>query len=340
MRLLSVLLLLSAVALVSGTNEADVRRLFQHFKGQYNKQYSSVDVEEYRFSVFSSNLAEADRLNAINGEVSFGVTKFSDLTLDEFRAQYLNFRPQTGQAAEDRLKWPVDKVVPGVSANVTSYDWRDKRAVTAVRDQGQCGSCWAFSVTEATESAWFLAGNTLPSLSVQQIVDCDVGNGDLGCSGGDPPIAYAYVTKAGGLEAESSYPYTGEDDRCAFDKKKIVASINNFTYSVTPCFDSCTKQNENTLLDYLVSTAPPSICVAADPWLSYTGGIFNVPCSSNYATLNHCVQLVGFGTDSGGKYWRVRNSWNSNWGIGGYIHIRFGKNLCGLADEVTFPVAK
>jgi len=220
------------------------------------------------------------------------------------------------------------------AAPPTTFDWRDKGAVTDVKDQGQCGSCWAFSATEEIESMWFLSNGSLPILSPEQIVDCDTV--DQGCNGGDTVTAYQYVEQAGGLETDSDYPYTEGGD-CNADSSEFVASISGFNYATPPCTDSCDSQDEDTLQSNLASTGPVSICVDAEIWQTYSGGVIEPSdgCDYDYTSLDHCVQLVGYDQDDTGTYWIVRNSWNTDWGDNGYIYLRRGGNVCGVADEAT-----
>jgi len=214
--------------------------------------------------------------------------------------------------------------------------------VTAVKDQGQCGSCWAFSATEAVESAYILAGNTAVALSPQQTVDCDNKGSDQGCNGGDTVTAYAYMETVG-IEAEANYPYvsggTGAAGTCAFNASEVVAKISGFVYATPGCTDACPSQNEDLLAQNLYSTGPVSICVDASTWQTYVSGVLTAAsgCQSAYTALDHCVELVGYGTDSssGQKFWSVRNSWNTSWGEQGYIRLLYGANTCGVADEAT-----
>jgi len=187
---------------------------------------------------------------------------------------------------------------------------------------------------------WAKAGNTLPTLAPEQIVDCDTV--DQGCNGGDTPTAFEYVTQAGGLESETDYPYTAGDSgsggTCTFDSTKVVAKISNFTWVIPECLDSCDKQSMSQVQTKLATVGPFAICVFAEPWQDYSGGIFNDQgCSHDAPSLDHCVQMVGY--DNGGGYWIVRNSWNTDWGEAGYIRIstkEVNGNLCGVLDEVNF----
>jgi C1A family cysteine protease len=288
-------------------------QLFEQFKATHGKAYSSEEEHAYRFSVFKQNIALTELLNEGEDGTPYGVTKFSDLTRDEFKQTYL----MDPEIVKENMKGlrsvaraaDVDSLPQDLP---TSFDWRDQNAVTPVKDQAQCGSCWAFSTTENIESVSFLQGNKpLTKLSVQQIVSCDTTDG--GCNGGDLPTAYKYVMSAGGLETEADYPYTsggGDTGSCKF-QNKIAATIDGFEYATT-------NRNETAMQVYMQAHAPLAICVDAGTWQFYTGGVVKNFCGKQ---LDHCVQLVGWNTDSSSNipYWIVRNSWNTNWGEQGYI---------------------
>merc|ERR1711916_379375 len=195
-----------------------------------------------------------------------------------------------------------------------------------------------FSATEETESMNALNGTVgLQKLSVQQVVSCD--NVDGGCNGGDTITAYKYIMQAGGLTSERKYPYTSGDGNtgfCQWSGGDIVAGISSYSFATPGCQSSCDNQDEDTLRNNLAATGPVSICVNAEPWQDYMGGVMKGGCSHGYYDLDHCVQLVGYNAQEGNGYWIVRNSWNTNWGEQGYIYLEMGKNLCGVADEATF----
>jgi C1A family cysteine protease len=309
-----------------------LKREFESFKQKYQKSYATPEEEKYRFDVFRQTLERVVRKNKEMDPV-FGITKFSDLTPLEFRESYLSYRPR-GIDSSRKVSQPSSKLA------TTDFDWRDHGAITPVKDQGFCGSCWAFSTTETIESAWFLAGNDLTEFSVAQIVQCDTT--DYGCRGGDTTTAYAYVEDAGGLATEADYPYSktlyqGLTGTC---QKFTVSggSISAFTYATTPCYGVCKNQDEDTLATNVAATQPASICVDASSWSDYTGGVMtSSSCSSSYNSLDHCVQLVGFSNyEKATGYWIVRNSWADDWGEDGYIYLRVGDNTCGVADEATF----
>jgi len=268
-----------------------------------------------------------EQLNAKSLFRPFGVTQFMDLTPSEFKSKLLMKKGSIKKREikpEDVLQPKPDVVAP------KSFDWRDKGAITKVKNQGQCGSCWAFSVAENVESVWILAGkadNKSLALSTQQIVDCD--NSDDGCGGGDTPTAFDYIIKAGGLESESKYPYKARDGRCAFKAENVVTKISSWKYATQ-------SNNEETMKNNLVSWAPLSICVDAAKWQWYSGGIMTKKdCGDD---LDHCVQVVGYNGDGHVPYWIVRNSWGSSWGEHGYINLEFGKDTCGCAEEATTAV--
>jgi len=226
----------------------------------------------------------------------------------------------------------VPVAVPRSKTNApAAFDWRTKGAVTPVKDQEQCGSCWAFSVAETAESAYILAGKANASslrVSEQQIVDCD--QSDAGCDGGNPETAWQYIIGAGGLDSEASYPYQATDGTCRFKKQNVVASVSAWKYA-TSSYDETTLQNN-------LFTEPLSICVDAANWQDYTSGVMSAWDCAWLVQLDHCVQLVGYATNDGSTpYWIVRNSWSTSWGESGYIRLEMGDNCCGLTEEATMP---
>lgn len=332
----TVVLVLAALAVASAfivtPENSEVAFKFSSWKSQYAKKYFSQAEEDHAFENFLVTIERIALKAKQFPETQWGLTKFADLSSAEFAKMYLTHRPR----AIDMNSITVAELPEvAVEALPEQFDWRSHTpsVVSPVKDQEQCGSCWAFSATETIESAWAMSGRSLPILAPQQIVDCDNIEGASGCNGGYTESAFDYVKQAGGLDTEESYPYQGQDGTCAFKKDKVAAQVTGYSYAVPPCQDACDNQNQTLAMTALVSVGPLAICVDASTWSDYTGGIFS-DCSHNANDQDHCVQLVGFNRNSG--YWIVRNSWNTDWGINGYIHLKLG-NTCGLLDDINFP---
>jgi len=316
---MKVLILLSLVLVSFAVLDETV--LFEAYKAQYNKQYASPDEEALRFENFKLSM---DRIQSRNSAV-FGLTKYSDMSPEEFKSTLLGYnRPESRQENVG--------VLESSAVNVPqTLDWRTQNMVTPVKDQGQCGSCWAFSVTENIESMYCMKNKidctSFPPLAPQEIVDCDTT--DQGCNGGDPPTAYAFVMSEGGMEDNSDYPYTAQDGTCNFQSNLVKVTISNWQYATS-------NSDEGTMQNNLVSWGPLSICVDAEPWQDYTGGVMMASDCSN--SLDHCVQLVGYDMTQSTPFWIVRNSWGTDWGENGYIRLQYGQDTCGCADEATSAI--
>jgi len=251
------------------------------------------------------------------------MNRFGDLTASEFAAQFngVNITRTPGLTTKT-----VNPEAPD------TWDWRTKGAVTGVKDQGQCGSCWSFSATGSTEGAWFLAKSQLVSLSEQNLVDCSTPEGNQGCNGGLMDSAFDYIIKNKGIDTESSYPYkaTGPN-QCEFKAADIGATISSY-YDVT-------SGDENDLLNCVYKT-PTSVAIDASKssfQFYKTGVYYEKKCSSSQ--LDHGVLAVGYGNEGGADYWLVKNSWGSSWGDNGYIKMSRNKsNNCGIATAASYPI--
>nr|BAK00754.1 predicted protein [Hordeum vulgare subsp. vulgare] len=333
--LLALCALAAAYSYPSSDFELDLNfAKFQEFTARFSKNYKSVEEYTTRYATFLDNLERVAKLNQ-DGRGVFGVTKFMDMTPAEFKATYLGFKPDEMAPP----KAPVARPHRAKRNATGSVDWRTKGAVTPVKDQAQCGSCWAFSATEQIESNWFLAGNELISLSPQQIVSCDTTDG--GCGGGWTYTAYQYVQSAGGLDTDAAYPYSSGAGVTGTCDNPLPASpaaqISGFGYAIPTCSDSCTNQDENSMAQYMQENSPLSVCVDAEPWQFYSSGIMTVDqCPSDFSGLDHCVQAVGYDATGSQPYWIVRNSWNTNWGEDGFIRLALGTNTCGIGDVATY----
>jgi len=308
---------------------------FKEFVVKHNKNYDSDELQE-RFTIFRSNLDKIDELNAKHPHAVFGVSKFADLTAEEFKKHYLSNTYSSRPADAEEAALYSDKHIGDLPK---SFDWRTKGAVTPVKNQGMCGSCWAFSATGNVEGQWFLAGHTLVGLSEQNLVDCDhectIYDGqqscDEGCDGGLQPNAYTYIIKNNGIDKESSYPYEGVDDTCRYKAANRGAAISNWTF---------VSKNEDQMAAYMVAHGPLAIAADAVEWQFYVFGIFEGPCGTE---LDHGILIVGYGEEIDWlgftiKYWIVKNSWGADWGVNGYLYIVRGVGECGLNTYVTSAI--
>ena len=211
------------------------------------------------------------------------------------------------------------------TTTASSKDWSGV-LTTPVKDQGYCGSCWAFSATEQVESDSMRTLSVSTILSPEQITQCDTTSS--GCNGGWTEHAYNYVKKAGGLESNADYPYTsyqGVTGTCKTTASKYVVTVNSYT----------TISGETSMANYMLATGPLSVCVDASTWNSYKGGIMT-SCGNR---VDHCVQAVGVDTSSNG-YWKVRNSWGTSWGESGYIQLAYGQNTCDITNDPTYTTVQ
>lgn len=319
--------LLGAAAVASATVESD----FDAFAAKYEKTYETADARLAAMEVFRANQEVVRQLNEAHvqegGEEVFGITKFMDMTQDDFADFYLGLKvPETLPEGE---VFDHTKLRGGPPR---TEDWVAKGMTTPIKNQEQCGSCWAFSTTESIESANAMAGNTLEQLTVEQIVDCDTT--DSGCNGGDPTTAFQYVEGAGGLESESAYPYTaggGQAGQCNFDKSKVKQTLTSWAYATQ-------SGNEKDMITASAANGPLSVCVDAQSWQFYTGGIMKAAgCGTQ---LDHAVQATGWDiTDANNAYWTVRNSWGTSWGEQGFIRLQYGANACGITQLTTYAKA-
>ncbi|XP_039100867.1 cathepsin F isoform X1 [Hyaena hyaena] len=254
--------------------------IFKDFVTTYNRTYGTEEEARWRMSVFSNNMIRAQKIQALDhGTAQYGITKFSDLTEEEFRTIYLNPLLKENLGKKMRLaKFIGDHAPP-------EWDWRTKGAVTKVKDQGMCGSCWAFSVTGNVEGQWFLKQGDLLSLSEQELLDCD--KVDKACLGGLPSNAYLAIKNLGGLETEDDYSYHGHMQTCSFSEKKAKVYINDSVEL---------SQNEQKLAAWLAEKGPISVAINAFGMQFYRRGISHPlrPLCSPWL-IDHAVLLVGYG---------------------------------------------
>ncbi|XP_018495531.1 cathepsin L1 [Galendromus occidentalis] len=302
---------------------------FEHFKEHFGKTYEG-DEHALRQGIFQRNLAHIEKFNAEKAAsrgYTLGITQFADMSTAEFRQTYLGLRMNASTIA--KLRKLQREVVADDRDLPEAVDWRDKGAVSPVKDQGQCGSCWAFSTSGAIEGQHFLKNGELLSLSEQQMVDCSWL--DFGCNGGQPMLAMEYVRFNGGLELETAYPYKGVGGSCHSDKKSAAAKITGFWMAGF--------YSESALQKAVAKVGPISVGMDAsgEDFQHYKSGIYN-PESCSSIGLDHAVLAVGYGTSDDGDYWLVKNSWNTSWGEKGYFKLPRNKgNKCGIATTPIYP---
>jgi len=315
------------IVLVSALTEIEYRQNFEDFKVNFNKQYLETE-ETVRYNIFKQNL---DRVNAWDAEASgftIGINEFADLSSEEFGSLYNGFKSNI-------IYTPIVEEPSPIKSGVTGdvVNWVDKGAVTGIKNQGQCGSCWSFSATGSMEGEKFLKTGTLTSLSEQNLVDCSTSQGNDGCNGGLMDQAFQYVIDNKGIDTEASYAYTATGpNACKFKPADIGDTISSFK--------DVTSGSESELLT-AVNQQPVSVAIDASNYSFqlYTSGVYyESACSATQ--LDHGVLAVGYGTSTAGAdYWLVKNSWGTSWGIKGYIQMSRNKNNnCGIATAASYPI--
>ena len=325
-KVLFIIVVLAFAGLAAAASTEELRSLWTSWKSYHGRHYSAAE-ESSRFTIFVENYYKVIAFNAENETPKLGLNRFADITAVEFKTQYTGSSfVETNQRLIERNTKNFE-VVGDLPASV---DWRTKGAVTPVKDQGQCGSCWSFSTTGVLEGFFFLNNGTLLSFSEQQIVDCDSDN--YGCSGGWPYLAIDYAVK-NGLETETDYPYTGEDGDCAYDASKAVQVAKGRAFVTA---------NSTDALKTAIVNQPVSVLIEADEnvFQLYSSGVVWRNCGNS---LDHAVLAVGYVKKGIFDTIIVKNSWATTWGDEGYVYISSsekandGTGVCGILSQPLVP---
>jgi len=308
---------------------------FSYWTSKYNKKYSSDEEYQRKMKIFFDNIERVNQLNLANDGATYAINQFADMSKEEFR----NF-PCGGPLTSKRLgnkKLNVTMYdrskIPTLDLPV-SWDWTTKGAVTPIKNQGMCGSCWAFSTVGTTEGRWFVKGNPLTSLSEQQQVDCD--STAYGCQGGWP--AWALTDTIGSyqgiFDTEVAYPYTGTQGQCSWSAANQGAKVTTYSTvcaSEVPAPTSpCT---ETQMMTLLVTHGPLSACFDATGMQFYQGGIQN-PAGCD-GQIDHCITIVGYGVQNNVKFWKIKNSWGTGWGEQGFYRLIKGTGVAEGVCEIN-----
>jgi len=315
------------VAACRAHTQAEYETTFTEWMLKYQRVYTSEEFSN-RFAIFKDNMDFVTQWNS-NPENTHEVelNQFADLSNAEYQSIYLG----THITVSDEFPLPMLDMQP----MAVSVDWRTKGYVTGVKDQGQCGSCWAFSTTGSSEAAHFMATGNLVSLSEQNLMDCSKSYGNDGCNGGLMDDAFKYIIANKGVDTEASYAYTAKDGKsCLFTAANVGATLASYK--------NVAKGSETGLVAAL-NTQPVSVAIDAskNSFQLYKSGVYYEPTCST-SRLDHGVLAVGYGTDdtTGTDYYIVKNSWGVSWGMSGYLLMSRNKsNNCGIATSASWPSA-
>ena len=317
--------------------EIVVQEEWESWKLAHNKTYLTAQEEKFRIKVYMENKVKIARHNQ-RVYLSQGSTYYMKMNClgDQLHHEVLStrngYRKGHLKSVESKLVVVSTFIAPENVKFPESVDWRSNGAVTKVKNQGACGSCWAFSATGALEGQNFRKTGKLVSLSEQNLIDCSEQFGNNGCQGGLMDFAFQYIKENHGIDTEESYPYEAEDDKCRFSPKNIGADDVGFV--------DIPQGDEAALMKAVASIGPVSIAIDAsqESFQFYSTGVYQEHrCSSR--ELDHGVLIVGYGTENGQDYWLVKNSWGSGWGDNGYIKMARNKgNQCGVATSASFPL--
>jgi C1A family cysteine protease len=323
----------------------DKKQLFKEWSAAFDRKYEDTVVEAVKYMKWLDNLYKiaAHNTKYQNGESTYALrlNQFSDMNSKEFRTYVHGHDGSCIKKSKKKFFRPLknlekklESVVDNAKSNPTSVDWTTKGVVTGVKNQGNCGSCWAFSTTGSIECVSAISTGKLISLSEQQLMDCSRSEGNLACSGGLMDYAFEYVKKEGGLCTEADYPYKAKDS--FFCKANECTKYDAITGYVD------VKKKSASDLETAVASGCVSVAIEADQtaFQSYSSGVLTGKCGTS---LDHGVLVVGYGEESGEKFWKVKNSWGDTWGESGYVNIckecskNEGRGECGILMSASYP---
>lgn len=299
------------------------------YKTLHGKVYEAAE-EVSRRAIWAKNTMKVVMHNAEAAQgkhtYTLKMNVYGDMSHEEFLSKMVGVKQSKKASSASSFMTPANFKAP------TSVDWRKQGYVTPVKDQGQCGSCWAFSAIASLEGQHFKKTGKLVSLSEQNLVDCSGKFGNQGCNGGLMDQAFDYIKANKGIDTEASYPYKAVDQKCKFKAADVGATVTGYT--------DVTSGDESALTDAIASVGPISVAIDAshDSFQLYSSGIYNEPdCSSS--ELDHGVTAVGYDTSADGDFYIVKNSWAASWGMDGYIQMSRNKNnQCGIATSASYPL--
>jgi len=313
-----VALLLGVVVAQALTPE---EKLFIAHVQRYNKKYEGADSFFKRFHIFKENLAYVQTENSRNHSYTLGLNEFADMTKQEFFSTHTGLMQRPAGVKQSNVF-----SAPAGFKPLAGVDWRKQNAVTPIKNQGQCGSCWAFSTTGAVEGAFAIKEHQLPNLSEQQLVDCAGDSGNMGCNGGLMDYAFTWL-QDNAAASQAEYPYKGFDQDCQGPAQSDHFKTTGYTD---------VQSGSETALAAAVTKQPVSVAIEADQsaFQFYSGGVFSAACGQQ---LDHGVLAVGFDSQGPQNYWIVKNSWGTSWGEQGYMRMIRGKNQCGINNMASVP---